>query len=137
MQLESQGAATIEDLDDLARNAVEIVAQNVRALMKENDFTQMDVAGRCGVSQKTVSNILNAAHSVQANNVARVAWALDVPAWSLYVPNAWNETMTGQQLVEACTTWLTLTSSGRTVIEAFLRHERLRRNDDCSKIMPT
>jgi transcriptional regulator with XRE-family HTH domain len=74
------------------------VAQNIRQLMDEHGYKQASLAQKAGVSQKTVSNFLQPAQRNESasgrapsgtlTNLAKIANALEVPAWQLTRPTS-------------------------------------------------
>lgn len=72
------------------------VAQNIAQLMEEQGWKQASLAQKAGLSQRTVGNFLQPAYRVQSatgrapsgtlTNLAKIATALEVPAWQLTRP---------------------------------------------------
>lgn len=72
------------------------LAANLRALMDKSKLTQQDVATRCGVAQRTISNYLNPARrapgkdgkpgSAKLTEVEMLANGLGVEPWELLRP---------------------------------------------------
>lgn len=66
-----------------------IFAKNLASLMEYHGHNQAQLATKCGVSQKTISNLLNPDETKSPNlsSVAVVAKAYKTPAWTLLYPN--------------------------------------------------
>lgn len=73
-------------MNDEAKN----FARNLRILMEYHKDTQQLLSKRSGVSQKTISNMLNPGDSNSPNlaNVALIAKAYNLQTWHLLFPNA-------------------------------------------------
>lgn len=76
-------------LDDFARNA--------RAQLKERGWTPPELARRAGLAPKTVNNVLNGRHHAQQDVLEKIAAALGLKMWQLWLPElpagaAHNET---------------------------------------------
>jgi transcriptional regulator with XRE-family HTH domain len=73
-------------MNDEAKN----FARNLQILMDYHKDTQKSLSDRSGVSQKTISNMLNPGDSSSPNlaNVALIAKAYKLQTWHLLYPNA-------------------------------------------------
>jgi transcriptional regulator with XRE-family HTH domain len=73
-------------MNDEAKN----FAKNLHLLMQHHGDTQWSLANKSGVSQKTISNMLNPGDSSSPNlaNVALIAKAYKLKTWHLLFPNA-------------------------------------------------
>jgi transcriptional regulator with XRE-family HTH domain len=58
--------------------------RRLRALRRGLGLTQMQLAERCGIDNKTISRAENGRYSISIDQVARLARALDVPSWRLF-----------------------------------------------------
>lgn len=56
----------------------------MRALRRERGWTQMQLAERCGIDNKTISRAENGRFAISVDQVARLAAALNVPSWRLF-----------------------------------------------------
>lgn len=67
-------------------------ARNLKILMNHHQDDQNKLAKKSGVSQKTISNMLNPGDSNAPNlkNIARIAKAYKLQTWHLLYPNAPN-----------------------------------------------
>lgn len=59
------------------------VGRRLRALRTDRGWTQMQLAERCGIDNKTISRMENGRYGTSIDQVARLARALDVPSWRL------------------------------------------------------
>ncbi|MEU9792860.1 helix-turn-helix transcriptional regulator [Streptomyces sparsogenes] len=60
------------------------VGHRLRALRQQQKLTQMQLAARSGVDNKTISRIENGRHPTSIDQIARLARALDVPSYRLF-----------------------------------------------------
>lgn len=58
--------------------------RRLRALRRERGLTQIQLAERCGIDNKTISRAENGRYAISIDQVARLARALDVPPWRLF-----------------------------------------------------
>lgn len=58
--------------------------RRLRALRIERGLTQMELAERCGIDNKTISRAENGRFAISIDQVARLARALDVPSWRMF-----------------------------------------------------
>lgn len=58
--------------------------RRLRALRRARGWTQMQLAERCGIDNKTISRAENGRYAISIDQVARFARALDVPSWRLF-----------------------------------------------------
>lgn len=61
-------------------------AMNVREQLKERGWTAPHLARKAGVQPKTVNNILNGRHATQSDVHAKIAKALDLALWQMWLP---------------------------------------------------
>lgn len=61
-------------------------ARNLKALMDQRGLSTEAISEISSVSQKTVNNVLNGRHATQTDVLERIASALDVPMWQLWLP---------------------------------------------------
>lgn len=60
------------------------IGQRLRALRVTQGWTQMQLAERCGIDNKTISRAENGRYAISIDQVARLACALSVPSWRLF-----------------------------------------------------
>lgn len=61
----------------------ETLARNLRALMRERDWSQADLAAKSGVSQRMISSILNQQHSCSTETADALARPFGLDGWEL------------------------------------------------------
>jgi transcriptional regulator with XRE-family HTH domain len=66
--------------------SAEILSANVRQLMQNKGWTQVALAERAQISQKTISNIVSANQPVTLDTLDRVAAAFGVAGHWLCIP---------------------------------------------------
>ncbi len=59
------------------------VARNLRSLMEREGMTQLKLAKRSGVSQRTISNVLNESHEPGVETVDQLARVFKLKGWQL------------------------------------------------------
>jgi len=71
-------------------------ARNLRLLMEYYGHNQKTIGKKSGLSQKTISNMLNPGEDRAPNleNVAKIAKAYKLQTWHLLIPNAGIELLT-------------------------------------------
>lgn len=75
----------------------------IKEVMKEKGFTQQMLADSLGVSLSTVKTNLSGKHSMTENAFERIAKALNVPVWELFVnPNELNKDMSNSASCPHC-----------------------------------
>ena len=63
-----------------------IVANNLRAVMQERDISsETTFAEKCGVSQKTMNNILNGRYALKISTLTEIADRLNLPVIGLMI----------------------------------------------------
>lgn len=71
---------------DMSSETRQILARNVRIAMRLRDWKQKDLERKSEVSQKTISNVLNARQSTQLDMVSKLAAALALKPHQLLSP---------------------------------------------------
>lgn len=98
----------------------ESLAHNVRLLMDKAGFDQADLAKRAGVSQKTISNLVNARTAPTLDNVERVARAFGLTAWHLIMPNLPDELVAGGKIEKLVSKYIAADPAEREYIDFIL-----------------
>jgi transcriptional regulator with XRE-family HTH domain len=111
-------------------NPRETLARNLRQVMERLQRSARDVADACGLSNKTVSNILNGAHSVTLDSASAVANEIGVPLWQLLSPEIDREIMGNPDLARLMDFYFNASPEGRARI---LRNARLEALDASGK----
>ncbi|MBU2805880.1 helix-turn-helix transcriptional regulator [Acidithiobacillus ferridurans] len=102
-------------------------------LMRVNDLSQVDLAKKAGVSQRTISNILNPdvdpAYSPTLNNIEKIAISLKIKVWHLLLPNIPPELLTSRTIEKVVENYTQIDESGRNeinrVAEAEVRYHQV------------
>jgi len=94
------------------------LAKNVRKLMSFNNDTQVTLAKKSGISQKTISNIINADDDKSPNlkNVAAIAKAYKIQVWHLLYPNAPLDILKNDTVEKLVGNYVITTAQGRNAI---------------------
>ena len=75
------------------------LSKNLTALMQAKGWKQNALAAKSGVSQRTVSNMLDPqGPSPSLDNVDRVAAAFDLDGWHLIMPNLLDDLLNGTSI---------------------------------------
>lgn len=107
----------------------EIVARNVRALMDEANFRQIDLAKRAHLAQRTISYMLNpdtAVGSSTLESVAKVAAAFKLPTWVLCfdMPADMLRLEEFTRLADLANTYLALPPDSRSQVDRSIEAEK-------------
>lgn len=96
------------------------IAENLDKLMKHHGLSQKDVEGRSGVSQRTISNILNAdadpRYSPTIHIIEKLAASFSLPAWQLQIPDLPIEVLTSHNLAKIVDAYSTIDQNGRDMV---------------------
>lgn len=68
------------------KSAVEILAENVTALMDLHDVNAYDIQNKTGIGRSTVYNIKNKSFNANSETIQELAEFFKIPAWALFVP---------------------------------------------------
>ena len=75
----------------MTSDAIKALADNVRRLMDAHKLTQSQLASRAGVSQKSISDLLNYGGNVskepRLGTIERIAKGFGIPVWQLQIPD--------------------------------------------------
>jgi transcriptional regulator with XRE-family HTH domain len=61
-------------------------AMNMKEQLRERGWTAPELARRAGVSPKSVNNVLNGRHAQQADVLNKIAAALGLELWQMWLP---------------------------------------------------
>ena len=74
----------------MTSDAIKALADNVRRLMDAHKLTQNQFATRAGVSQKSISDLLNYGGNVskepRLGTIEKIAKGFEIPPWQLQIP---------------------------------------------------
>lgn len=105
--------------DDLRDN----LATNVRFLMADRGWNQVQTAKKAGVSQKSVSNILNRRKDAQLSVIEKLATAFGLSAWHLILPDLDKEIIGNGRVDRLLLDYMRASASGRDIISRIAEHE--------------
>ena len=75
----------------MTSDAIKALADNVRRLMDAHKLTQHQLATRAGVSQKSISDLLNYGGNVRKEprlgTIEKIAKGFEIPPWQLQIPD--------------------------------------------------
>lgn len=117
------------DFADMAKTLTrEVVARNLAVLMKAKGFeSQSALAERAGVSQKTISNLLNPGQGVNSptmDKVTAVATALGIEMWHFLLPEIPESAGDFRTLSQVVSDFVQSAPEGRTHIARAAEMER-------------
>lgn len=75
------------------------LARNLRALMERETLTQQQLAKKSGISQRTISNVLNGSHEPGIETVDKLAGVFKLQGWQLQMRDLPPE-LVGSSLVD-------------------------------------
>lgn len=98
-------------MNDDAKN----LSRNLRRLMEFFDANQTEVAQKAGVSQKTISNMLNPGEekSPQLNKIEVVAKSFGLQTWHLLLPNCPDELLFNHSIEKLVENYMLNDTKGR------------------------
>lgn len=103
------------------------VAENVRRLMEAHQWSQMTLAVRAKVSQKTISDLLNFGRtsnkSPTMTTIARIAAAFGCPPWLLQVPEMPLDLLQNQRVPKLVENYRDGTERGRENVDRIAESE--------------
>lgn len=112
---------------------IQAVADNLNKLMEHHGHKQTQVAQKSGVSQRTVSNLLNPhpGHSPKTSSVSAVAHIYGLEGWQLQIPGQSLEILLeGQKMQKVVYSYTGADKEGRGYIEHVSEKERAYRVHD-------
>ena len=103
----------------------ETLAANIKALLNIWKWDQKKLAEKAGVSQKTISNMVNPDSGInpQLDNVEKVATAFGLSAWHLIIPNLPEELLRNGSLEHLAELYIRLPEDAREVINRVAERE--------------
>jgi transcriptional regulator with XRE-family HTH domain len=70
------------------KSAVDVLAANMRRIMRARGMSEAAVAKAAGIDKKTVNNVLNRRFAAQLDKLDAIAKALDIRPWRLLLEDA-------------------------------------------------
>jgi transcriptional regulator with XRE-family HTH domain len=110
-------------------NTRETLAKNLRTLMTIRDWTQVDLAGKSGVSQTMISSVLNERSGCSIETADALAHAFGLTGWHLLMPGLTEDLLKSKAVQKLLETYVNATPEGQALIDAMAVRE--------SKIKPT
>lgn len=98
--------------------------------MEQHGLRQHALAKKAGVSQRTISNLLNpdaAGNSMLLVNVDKVAAAFNLPGWRLMIPGQDEDLLSSASMDRLVTNYMEADKKGREYIEHVAAKEALYR----------
>jgi Helix-turn-helix. len=110
------------------------IAANISLLMKINKVSQKELERRSGVSQATISNLINPASNTKYSPTAaileKIAKAFNIKLWQLLIPNIPPELLASRTIEKVLENFVAADNQGRDAIsriaEAELRYIQFR-----------
>lgn len=104
-------------------NTLQIVAKNVTALMRRRDWTQMQLHFKSGVSQRHVSNVMNAKSGVSIEILEAVAGAFGIPGYLLLVDELPVEMLDSKKIPLLIKRYLDSPKEGQDLLDSMAERE--------------
>jgi transcriptional regulator with XRE-family HTH domain len=101
----------------------EAVAKNLRRLMDVNGLTQVQVAKRAGVSQRHISNVLNAVSEPGIEKINKIARVFGLHGWQLQMPNLPEDMLVGGVVTRVIDALTQASPEGREMIGRLAERE--------------
>lgn len=94
------------------------LAKNLKALMDHHGYTQTKLAEKSGVSQRNISNVLNAdcESSPTLETIDKLARAFHLTSWHLLLPGLQIDLLTNSRLEKVVENFTNATHEGRDMI---------------------
>lgn len=96
------------------RHAIEILAENLRALMKHHEYTMTSLAAKAGVDKNTIRNILRHANAPQLDKLESIAKVFRLDVWQLLIDGAAQSLLSNGHLSDLVGAYVRADDSGRT-----------------------
>lgn len=97
--------------------------------MTIRDWTQVDLAGKSGVSQTMISSVLNERSGCSIETADALAHAFGLTGWHLLMPGLTEDLLKSKAVQKLLETYVNATPEGQALIDAMAVRE--------SKIKPT
>lgn len=97
-------------------STVENFANNLRLLMRLGGLNQTELAKKSGVSQKTISNILNNGQNPTIETADLLAAAFGLEGWHLIMPNLPTDLVSSPTIEALFNSFLGASTGGREMI---------------------
>jgi transcriptional regulator with XRE-family HTH domain len=103
----------------------EIVADNVHKLMKYYGMKQTALAKRAGISQRTVSNVLNpgSVESITTDTIEKLAKCFKLPPYRIVMPGYSAEELLDKRIETVIECYTKVSTDGRENIKRIAENE--------------
>jgi transcriptional regulator with XRE-family HTH domain len=101
----------------------DVLARNLRAAFKARGYSARSVADAIGVSNKTVSNMLNGEGASQLDKLVAVAKHLRIPLWQLLCPSIEISQGTAEAMHELLESFVHLSEVGQAQVKRTIKGE--------------
>ena len=103
----------------------ESFVNNLRHLMRIKEMSQAELARQSGVSQKTISNILNpeVEQSPSIETAEKLAKPFGLEGWHLIMPNLPEDLLTSPSLEKLLNSYISSSVAGREMIDRVAQRE--------------
>lgn len=110
----------------------EILAGNLRMLMRREKLTARKLAGKADIAPATMSKIMNLRSAANLDTLNSLAKALNVEPWMLILDNLSEDMVTGSGLRSMMRSYHSATPGGREMINMVAEREATygARNDE-------
>jgi len=100
------------------------LAKNLTSLMRRHHLTQAALAKKAGISQRTISNLLNPdSHSPTLESVDAAAAAFGLEGWHLIMPGLLDDLDNGGRIAELVEAYVQSSPDGRDLIQKVAQRE--------------
>jgi transcriptional regulator with XRE-family HTH domain len=114
----------LEGMSELPKTARAALAKNVQYLMDHFNIQQTPLAKKSGVSQKTISNVLNPeGHQPKLDVVEKIASAFSLAPWHLIMDGLPEEIFGNSQMESLIENYLRSNKEGRKFISQVAERE--------------
>lgn len=101
----------------------DVLARNLKAALKARGYSARSVADAIGVSNKTVSNMLNGEGASQLDKLVAVAKHLRIPLWQLLCPSIEISQGTAEAMHELLESFVHLSEVGQAAVKRTIKGE--------------
>ena len=109
----------------MTNNIHEILARNVKILMNHYDMTQDDIEKKTGVSQRTISNVINpgSVGSITTKTIEKIADYFGLEYWHLLIPNISIDELVSKRIEKVVVCYTQSEPAGRENIARISENE--------------
>ena len=111
------------DLKRALQRPEDVLARNLRHAFSKRGYSARSVAAAIGVSNKTVSNMLNGTGASQLDKLAAVADYLKIPLWQLLCPAIEISQKSNAAMHELIESFVNLSEVGQAAVRRTIKAE--------------